>query len=103
MSSGCSKRMRSFKTLSHAGRVTNKLIAAIAFAADKHRNQRRKDHEASPYPLTSFDLTPLISIADRGATIRQKLAGPPHGRAPHPPGARAAPDPACGASDGPRR
>jgi guanosine-3',5'-bis(diphosphate) 3'-pyrophosphohydrolase len=26
-----------------------KLVAAIAFAADKHRNQRRKDHEASPY------------------------------------------------------
>lgn len=27
----------------------NKLVAAIAFAANKHRNQRRKDHEASPY------------------------------------------------------
>ena len=27
----------------------NKLVAAIAFAADKHRNQRRKDHEASPH------------------------------------------------------
>ncbi len=27
----------------------NKLVRAIAFAADKHRNQRRKDHEASPY------------------------------------------------------
>jgi len=27
----------------------NKLVAAIAFAADKHRNQRRKDREASPY------------------------------------------------------
>ncbi|MBU9604688.1 HD domain-containing protein [Burkholderia multivorans] len=27
----------------------NKLIAAIAFAADRHRNQRRKDEEASPY------------------------------------------------------
>ncbi|CAN0622808.1 protein of unknown function [Burkholderia multivorans] len=27
----------------------NKLVAAIAFAADKHRNQRRKDHESSPY------------------------------------------------------
>ena len=26
-----------------------KLVAAIAFAADKHRNQRRKDEEASPY------------------------------------------------------
>lgn len=27
----------------------NRLIQAIAFAADKHRNQRRKDAEASPY------------------------------------------------------
>jgi GTP diphosphokinase / guanosine-3',5'-bis(diphosphate) 3'-diphosphatase len=27
----------------------NKLLAAIGFAADKHRNQRRKDHVASPY------------------------------------------------------
>jgi guanosine-3',5'-bis(diphosphate) 3'-pyrophosphohydrolase len=27
----------------------NQLIRAIAFAADKHRNQRRKDAEASPY------------------------------------------------------
>ncbi|CAB3773696.1 phosphohydrolase [Burkholderia sp. MSh2] len=26
-----------------------KLVAAIAFAADKHRNQRRKDEEGSPY------------------------------------------------------
>lgn len=25
------------------------LIQAVAFAADKHRNQRRKDAEASPY------------------------------------------------------
>jgi len=33
----------------------NNLLRAIAFAADKHRNQRRKDHEASPYinhPIT---------------------------------------------------
>jgi guanosine-3',5'-bis(diphosphate) 3'-pyrophosphohydrolase len=27
----------------------NNLIRAIAFAADKHRNQRRKDADASPY------------------------------------------------------
>lgn len=25
------------------------LVQAMAFAADKHRNQRRKDAEASPY------------------------------------------------------
>lgn len=31
------------------------ILEAISFAADKHRNQRRKDHEASPYinhPIT---------------------------------------------------
>ena len=27
----------------------NRLLDALAFAADKHRNQRRKDAEASPY------------------------------------------------------
>src|SRR5664279_4579254 len=27
----------------------NKLLSAIAFAADRHRNQRRKDVDASPY------------------------------------------------------
>ncbi|GAB3629973.1 Bifunctional (p)ppGpp synthase/hydrolase RelA [Pandoraea terrae] len=35
------------------------LIRAIAFAAKKHRNQRRKDHEASPYinhPIALADL-----------------------------------------------
>lgn len=35
--------------------MTKKLIKAIAFAAEKHRNQRRKDKEASPYinhPIT---------------------------------------------------
>lgn len=31
------------------GIAMNSLIQAIAFAADKHRNQRRKDAEASPY------------------------------------------------------
>lgn len=31
------------------GHFLNNLIKAIAFAADKHRNQRRKDGEASPY------------------------------------------------------
>ncbi|CAN6135320.1 HD/PDEase domain [Methylophilaceae bacterium] len=29
--------------------MTNLFIKAVAFAADKHRNQRRKDLEASPY------------------------------------------------------
>ena len=29
--------------------MTKQLITALAFAADKHRNQRRKDADASPY------------------------------------------------------
>ena len=29
--------------------MTKQLIAALAFAADKHKNQRRKDADASPY------------------------------------------------------
>jgi guanosine-3',5'-bis(diphosphate) 3'-pyrophosphohydrolase len=33
----------------HAGAKPAELVAALAFAADKHRNQRRKDAEASPY------------------------------------------------------
>jgi len=31
------------------GIMNNLLITALAFAADKHKNQRRKDAEASPY------------------------------------------------------
>lgn len=43
--------MLHMKTLRTTERDTtmNPLIKAIAFAADKHRNQRRKDAEASPY------------------------------------------------------
>ena len=29
--------------------MNNVLISAIAYAAEKHKNQRRKDAEASPY------------------------------------------------------
>ena len=43
--------MLHMKTLRTTERDTtmNLLIKAIAFAADKHRNQRRTDAEASPY------------------------------------------------------
>ena len=48
-----------------------KLVAAIAFAADKHRNQRRKDEEASPYinhPIALADV--LANEAGRaGGTV----------------------------------
>ena len=39
--------------------MKNKLLKAISFAADKHRNQRRKDAEASPYinhPIALADI-----------------------------------------------
>ena len=36
------------------------LLEAIAFAADKHRNQRRKDAEASPYINHPIALASLL-------------------------------------------
>jgi guanosine-3',5'-bis(diphosphate) 3'-pyrophosphohydrolase len=39
--------------------VAGALIRAVAFAAEKHRKQRRKDHEASPYinhPIALADM-----------------------------------------------
>ena len=43
------------------------LIGALAFAADKHRNQRRKDAEASPYinhPIALANLLKREGVAD---------------------------------------
>lgn len=45
----CLRLNNGFKASRHTEKLMNNLVAAIAFAADKHRNQRRKDHEASPY------------------------------------------------------
>jgi len=39
----------------------NQLIKAIAFAADKHRNQRRKDADASPYINHPIALANVLS------------------------------------------
>ncbi len=39
----------------------NPLLSAIAFAADKHRNQRRKDAEASPYINHPIALANLLA------------------------------------------
>lgn len=39
----------------------NKLIQAIHFAADRHRNQRRKDVEASPYINHPIALTNVLA------------------------------------------
>jgi guanosine-3',5'-bis(diphosphate) 3'-pyrophosphohydrolase len=38
------------------------LIAALAFAADKHRNQRRKDAEASPYINHPIMLAKILAV-----------------------------------------
>jgi len=35
--------------MSESTSATSMIIKAMAFAADKHRNQRRKDADASPY------------------------------------------------------
>jgi guanosine-3',5'-bis(diphosphate) 3'-pyrophosphohydrolase len=48
----------------------NSVIKAMAFAAEKHRNQRRKDVEASPYinhPIALADL--LANEGDVGAEV----------------------------------
>ena len=37
------------------------LLEAVAFAADKHRNQRRKDAEASPYINHPIALAALLT------------------------------------------
>ena len=45
--------------MDHANGIASQLIKAVAFAAEKHRNQRRKDAEASPYinhPIALADL-----------------------------------------------
>jgi guanosine-3',5'-bis(diphosphate) 3'-pyrophosphohydrolase len=45
-----------------AGSMPAMLIGALAFAADKHRNQRRKDAEASPYINHPIMLAKILSI-----------------------------------------
>ncbi|CAJ8623466.1 metal dependent phosphohydrolase [Burkholderia pseudomallei] len=47
--------------MNYRGTKMNKLVAAIAFAADKHRNQRRKDHESSPYINHPIALANLLA------------------------------------------
>jgi guanosine-3',5'-bis(diphosphate) 3'-pyrophosphohydrolase len=39
-----------------------RLLEAADFAADRHRNQRRKDHEASPYINHPLALAKLLSV-----------------------------------------
>ncbi len=44
-----------------AGDLT-RLLEAVAFAAEKHRNQRRKDKEASPYINHPIALATLLAV-----------------------------------------
>jgi guanosine-3',5'-bis(diphosphate) 3'-pyrophosphohydrolase len=37
-----------------------RILDALAFAADKHRHQRRKDHDASPYINHPIDLADIL-------------------------------------------
>ena len=47
---------------SRAAPMPAKLIGALNFAADKHRNQRRKDIEASPYINHPIMLAKILSV-----------------------------------------
>jgi guanosine-3',5'-bis(diphosphate) 3'-pyrophosphohydrolase len=49
------------------------LVDAFAFAADKHRRQRRKDREASPYINHPIALTRLLAV-EAGITDVRTLA-----------------------------
>ena len=42
------------------GSDLGKILDALAFAADKHRHQRRKDREASPYINHPIDLADIL-------------------------------------------
>jgi guanosine-3',5'-bis(diphosphate) 3'-pyrophosphohydrolase len=46
--------------VSDRGTDLGDVIKALAFAADKHRHQRRKDHEASPYINHPIDLAHIL-------------------------------------------
>ena len=52
---------------------TQTLVDALAFAADKHRRQRRKDAEASPYINHPIALARVLSV-EAGLTDAQLLA-----------------------------
>ena len=45
-----------------SGSMPAALIGALAFAADKHRNQRRKDAEASPYINHPIMLAKILAV-----------------------------------------
>jgi guanosine-3',5'-bis(diphosphate) 3'-pyrophosphohydrolase len=54
------------------------LIDALAFAADKHRTQRRKDPEASPYINHPIALARVLSVEGRVRDVRTLAAAVLH-------------------------
>ena len=60
-----SRLLAAFDAAPAGERVVSKpaeLVAALAFAADKHRNQRRKDAEGSPYINHPIELAKILAI-----------------------------------------
>jgi GTP diphosphokinase / guanosine-3',5'-bis(diphosphate) 3'-diphosphatase len=52
------------------------LLLATAFAAEKHRNQRRKDRDASPYinhPIALANVLAQVGVSDLGVLIAALL------------------------------
>jgi len=45
--------------------IAESLLSALSFAADKHRNQRRKDADASPYINHPIELAHLLASTGR--------------------------------------
>src|ERR1700687_5866015 len=66
----------------NGGRMRTKearlLIDALAFAADKHRRQRRKDPEASPYINHPIALARVLSVEARVRDVRVLAAAVLH-------------------------
>lgn len=73
---------------------TDLILRAVAFAAHKHRDQRRKDKDASPYinhPIALATVlwgeggvhatarAKLVKLADKICNLRDMAAHPPHG------------------------
>ena len=54
------------------------LIDALAFAADKHRRQRRKDPEASPYINHPISLARVLSVEGRVRDVKVLAAAVLH-------------------------
>ena len=61
--------------------IIGPLLTALHFAADKHRDQRRKDEEASPYINHPIEVGTSFFLAI-GFPIRLSMRGPDLRRGP---------------------